>query len=172
MKIPNTKKMSANFFPLVILITVAFAALPAFASSQKEGIKLSGEQREQLLDAQAAYIDKMIQLEAGMERAYNKQDRLMASDTINFQQLREQVKTSSELMAKIEMAEIDALEEISTILDSDQWMWYKKMLRSFEHDMFEAEMMEEFEDDEDCSVTIMPCDEEMEGFTPYSLLLN
>lgn len=182
---PRKKQMSMRkiIFPFIILAAFILTVNPVFASQKRgmeqsgistEGIELSNEQRERLLDAREAYIDKTIRLEANEAISRNKEDRILAGDKISFQELREHVKASSEAMAQIDMAEVDALEEINTILNTDQWKWYIRNLRAFENEWLEAEMMEGLDGHDEGGSTELPeipCGDLLD-FTPFSLLLD
>ncbi len=160
---------------IAVLTVAALTANPALASQEEESVKLSGKQRELLLDAQEAYIEKIIRLEADEAIFSNREDRILAGGEIDFKQLREHVRAGNEVMAQIELAEIDALEKISTILDPGQWKWYIHNLRTVDCEFPESEMLEEFVGDDDCPIALIPSefyDDALTDFTPFSLLLD
>lgn len=167
------------------LIAVSFSILAAFtlvgqssyASEVEHGtsihhlkteIKINSQQRQELLDAQAAYIEKSIRLEADEAIFFNKEERILADQDINFKALRDLTSSRMKVVEQIEMLDIDALEQIQAILAPQQWQWYIRALESIGDEDFEMLEVDEEARHYEAEIDI----EEDEDFTLFSPLLQ
>lgn len=184
----RSKNFHTSFGKTVLFFaTIGILAfpIPSVIASQKDNsdkamieeshITISDEQREQLLDAQEAYIEKSIQLDAKEAISRNKEDRILSSVKIDFQTLREHVRKSSETMGQIELLDIDALEEIESILDEEQWKWYILHNSALKSELLQTELLEDLDFDSreiEAEILSVIMIDEMFNLTPFTPLIN
>ncbi|MCG8632657.1 MAG: hypothetical protein MI863_02455 [Desulfobacterales bacterium] len=93
---------------------------------------LTDSQRTKLSTVRKTYRETMIGLEGEMALSENRRAFIMEKNEFSFDGLRAQAKAFAALHEKADLAEINAMDEIRSILTPDQWGGYMEALRRME----------------------------------------
>ncbi|MCG8567552.1 MAG: hypothetical protein MI747_20965 [Desulfobacterales bacterium] len=131
---------------LALICLVALAGTVQAESNDRDdhdddrvSLELTQAQTQQVLKSRTRHMEIMVGLEADLQRLIIKEKEIMDSPELDLKRLRTVVADQGDVMVKMSMVEIDALEDLKTILGPDTWKAFVGLLDEAEEceDYFE-----------------------------------